>query len=109
MIRALVILVLFFLGLPSFCGGCDNWKQGIYPEQLLKEYSREYLNEYCSASKESQGDFVINQYGQFPDVSVKKGEPGSLNSKYRPETIIYPFRTKEQQALADYYDTLPKK
>lgn len=107
--KKIVITLLFlFCGLPSFSGGCDNWKQGIYPQQLLNLYSREYLNEYCSAPKESQCDDNINQYGQYIDISVKKGEPGSFNSKYAPDSTIYPFRSKAGQARADYYDSLPK-
>ena len=105
--RLFAILILFLMGSPSFCGGCDNWQKGIFHDQLLKEYSREYLTEYCSMPKEKQGDYIINQYGEFSDISVKKGEPGYLNSKYAPNTIIYPFIPKEKQAIADYYDTLP--
>ncbi len=105
--KFLVTLLFLFCGLPSFCGGCDNWTQGIYPEQLLKEYSREYLNEYCSAPKNSQCDDIINQYGQYTDISVKKGDIGYLNSKYAPDSTIYPFRPKWQQKIADYYSSLP--
>ena len=99
MIRVFVILILFFVGLPSFSGGCDNWQKGIFPDQLLKEYSREYLTEYCSRPTENQNSMIINQFGQY---TFEQNGP-VLNSKYRPETIIYPFRTKEQQARADYY------
>lgn len=107
--KKIVITLLFlFCGLPSFSGGCDNWKQGIYPQQLLREYSREYLNEYCSAPKESQCDDIINQYGQYIDISVKEGEPGSFNSKYAPDSTLYPLRSKAGQARADYFDSLPK-
>ena len=101
--KLFVALILFFLGLPSFCG-CSDWKNGNFPKELLKHYSQEYLTEYCSRPSENQNSMIINQFGQY---TFEQNGP-ALNSKYRPETIIYPFRTKEQQALADYYDTLPK-
>ncbi len=102
--KKIVITLLFlFCGLPSFSGGCDNWKQGIYPQQLLNLYSREYLNEYCSAPKETQTDQVISRYGEYQFVEVKKGDVGYLNSKYAPDSTIYPFRSKAGQARADYY------
>ena len=106
--KIVVTLLFLFFGLPSFSGGCDNWKQGIYPQQLLREYSREYLNEYCSAPKESQCDDNINQYGQYTDISVKKGGIGYLNSKYAPDSTIYPFVPKWQLERAKYYSSLPK-
>ncbi len=101
--KIVVTLLFLFCGLPSFSGGCDNWKQEIYPQQLLNLYSREYLNEYCSAPKETQTDQVISRYGEYQFVEVKKGEAGYLNSKYAPDSTIYPFRSKAGQARADYY------
>ena len=106
--KIVVTLLFLFFGLPSLSGGCDKWKQGIYPQQLLREYSREYLNEYCSAPKESQCDDNINQYGQYTDISVKKGDIGYLNSKYAPDSTIYPFVPKWQLERAKYYSSLPK-
>lgn len=89
--KIIIIFVLFMFGLPSYCG-CEDWKNGNYPEQLLKEYSRNYLNEYCSAPKNEQTDDIINQYGQYIDIQVKPGDVGYLNSKYDPDTILFPFR-----------------
>ena len=106
--KIVVTLLFLFFGLPSFSGGCDNWEQEIYPQQLLNLYSREYLNEYCSAPKETQTDQVISRCGEYQFVEVKKGDIGYLNSKYAPDSTIYPFRSKAGQARADYYDSLPK-
>lgn len=106
--KFVITLLFLFCGLPSFSGGCDNWKQGIYPEFLLQKYSREYLNEYCSSPKETQTDQVISRYGEYQIIQVKKGEPGSFNSKYAPDSTLYPLRPKWHQKIADYFDSLPK-
>ena len=93
--KIFILSILFLIGLPSFCEP--------YPKEMLQDFSKEYLDLYFSLPKEQRGDPAINQWGQYPVIRVKKGDKGYLNSKYAPDTIIYPFRTKEQQAQADYY------
>lgn len=97
--KFLFLLFVLFIGLPSFCEA--------YPQEMLKDFSKEYLDLYFSLPKEQRNDPAIELWGQYQRIYVKKGEPGYLNSKYRPETIIYPFIPKWKQAIADYYDTLP--
>ncbi len=97
--KLLVLLFLFLIGLPSFCEA--------YPQEMLKDFSKEYLDLYFSLPKEQRNDPAIEQWGQYKIIYVKKGEPGYLNSKYDPDTTVYPLRPKWQQAIADYFDTLP--
>ena len=93
--KLLVLLFLFLIGLPSFCEA--------YPQEMLKDFSKEYLDLYFSLPKEQRNDPAIEQWGKY---SVNHNGP-ALNSKYAPDTTVYPLRTPAQQAFADYLDTLP--
>ena len=93
--RVFFVLFLFFVGLPSFCEA--------YPQEMLKDFSKEYLDLYFSLPKEQRNDPAIEQWGKY---SVNHNGP-ALNSKYAPDTTVYPLRPKWQQAIADYFDTLP--
>ena len=95
MIRVFFVLILFFVGLPSFCEA--------YPQEMLKDFSKEYLDLYFSLPKEQRNDPAIEQWGKY---SVNHNGP-ALNSKYAPDTTVYPFIPPAQQAFADYLDSLP--
>lgn len=89
--KIFILSILFLIGLPSFCEP--------YPKEMLQYFSKEYLDLYFSLPKEQRGDPIINQWGQYP---IDNNGP-ACNSKYAPDTIIYPFVPPEQQAKADYY------
>ena len=90
--KVLIIFLILFLGLPSFS----------YDEELLKFFSKEYLDEYFSHNWQGSNDIIDNWNGS----NIIEG-PG-FNSYYPPGTIIYPFRTKEEQARADAHNATIK-
>ena len=105
MIRVFVILILFFVGISATAETHypekynHNKTPGQYPQEMIVVFGKQRLDNYFSLPEGERNDIEINQWGDYP---VDFNGP-ALNSKYRPETIIYPFRTKEQQARADYY------
>ena len=107
--RLFAILILFLGGLSAIADSHYPEKYnhdktpGQYPREMIIAFGKARLDNYFSLPKNERNDIEINQWGDYP---VDFNGP-ALNSKYAPDTIIYPFRTKEQQAIADYYDTLP--
>ena len=83
--KVLTIFLILFFGLPSFS----------YDEELLKFFPKEYLDEYFSQNRQDSNDIIDNWNGS----NIVEG-PG-FNSYYPPGTILYPFRTKKEQAEAD--------
>ena len=79
-----------------------------YPAEMLSHFGKQQLDFYFSLPQEQQTDDQINSWGNYPVLSVKKGEPGSFNSKYAPDSTIYPFVPKWQLERAKYYSSLPK-
>ena len=73
-----------------------------YPPEMLKEFSKEYLDLYFSLPIEQRTDSAVNDWGKYHSENFP-----CFNAVYKPDTVITPFRPKWQQAEADYYDTLP--
>ena len=88
--KILTIFLILFLGLPSFS----------YDEELLKFFPKEYLDKYFSENMQGTNDIIDNWNGS----NIIEG-PG-FNAYYPPGTIIYPFRTKKEQAEADKYSAM---
>ena len=107
--KKLLVILILFCGLSVLADAHYPAKYnhdknpGQYPQEMIMAFGKARLDNYFSLPENERNDIEINQWGDYP---VDFNGP-ALNSKYRPETIIYPFRTKEQQARADYYDTLP--
>lgn len=105
---AIVILLLLF-ALPCFAEWhypekYDKKTMGNnYPAEMLSYFGKNQLDFYFSLPEEQQTDDQINSWGKYP---VENKGP-ALNSKYAPDSTIYPFRPKWQQKIADYYSSLP--
>lgn len=103
--RLFTVLFLLFMGLTSAAQTHYPEKYnhdktpGQYPQEMIIAFGKNYLDRYFSLPESERNDLQINQWGEYP---IDFNGP-ALNSKYRPETIIYPFRPKSHQAIADYY------
>ena len=104
--KKIVVTLLFLLfALPCFAEWHypekydRNTMGNNYPAEMLSYFGKQQLDFYFSLPKEQQTDDQINSWGKYP---VENNGP-ALNSKYAPDSTIYPFRSKAGQARADYY------
>ena len=108
--KIVVTLIFLLFALPCFAEWHypekydRNTMGNNYPAEMLSHFGKQQLDFYFSLLKEQQTDDKINSWGNYP---VENNGP-ALNSKYAPDSTIYPFRSKAGQARADYYDSLPK-
>ena len=104
--KKIVVTLLFLLfALPCFAEWHypekydRNTMGNNYPAEMLSHFGKQQLDFYFSLPQEQQTDDQINSWGNYP---VENNGP-ALNSKYAPDSTIYPFRSKAGQARADYY------
>ncbi|MBR6164154.1 hypothetical protein IKQ26_09765 [bacterium] len=69
-----------------------------YPQELLINYNKEYLDYYFSLPEESRTNDDLNRFGLYDSKSIS-----CFNSQYKPTSTIYPLVPEWQLKQAEYY------